>query len=130
MATIEKIVQRNAAGSVLLVQWIELGQGDDGDPVYMGEFGDRSIQVTGTFGGATLQWEGSNDGTNYVALSDPQGTDIAMTTAGISAVAEVTRMARPKVVGGGGTTDLDVSVLLRKSEPTRRVIEDSDLAAI
>ncbi len=32
-----------------------------------------SVQVTGTFGGATVTILGSNDGTNYVAIKDKDG---------------------------------------------------------
>lgn len=76
------------------------------------QWSDRSVQITGTFGtSGNLQIQGSNDGTNYVVLTDPQGNDLDITAAGIKQISEVTKYVRPVVTAGDGTTDLDVTLM-------------------
>lgn len=86
---------------------------DTGQALQMGGSTIRSVQITGTFGaGGTVVLEGSNDGTNYVTLTDPQGNALSKTAAGIEAIQEITRYIRPRVTAGDGTTDLDVTMLV------------------
>jgi hypothetical protein len=69
--------------------------------------GDRSVQVTGTFGaGGTVIVEGSLDGTNWFQLKDAGGTLISFTAAGLKAVLEYTTYIRFNVTAGDGTTNL------------------------
>jgi len=76
---------------------------------------DRSVQVTGTFGaGGNLRIEGSNDGTNYSALTDPQGNALDFTATKIEGVLELTRYIRPRATAGDGTTSLTVTMILRR----------------
>lgn len=99
-----------------IIFWEAVGQNDDGDPVEMIGSSDRSVQVTGTFGsGGTIVLEGSNDGTNYETLTDPQGNDVSFQAAGLVQVIELTRYVRPRVTAGDGTTDLDVHFLLKRT---------------
>jgi hypothetical protein len=98
----------------LVVAWIGLANGDSGAPVPFSQYADKSAQVVGTFGaGGTLRIEGSLDGDNYSALTDPQGNDLDFTEAKIEAISEAVRYVRPRVVGGDGTTLLNVTMLLR-----------------
>jgi hypothetical protein len=71
-----------------------------------------SIQVVGTFGGASVALQGSNDGTNWVGLSDRAGTAIAITAAGGSEFSTSYVYLRPLATGGTGD-DLDVFIALR-----------------
>ena len=91
-------------------QWSGLTQAslDDGTPVELPDYADRSIQVQGTIGAAgNLRVEGSNDGTNYVVLTDPQGTALTIVAAGvIEQIQEITRFIRPRITAGDGTTNL------------------------
>lgn len=121
MATINPTVARNGDHSVMTYTYETLTTTNTtGAPINLTEFADRSLQITGTFGsGGTIVWEGSNDGTNYVTLTDPQGNAISKTAAAIEAVTEVTQWARPRVTAGDGTTDLDVTVLCRRQNPMR-----------
>lgn len=93
-------------------QWTGLLNGDDGAPVDLNDYTDRSVQVQGTIGvGGNCRIEGSNDGTNYVVLTDPQGTALNITAAGvIEQVLEVTRYIRPRITAGDGTTSLTVTI--------------------
>ena len=76
---------------------------------------DRSVQVAGTFGaGGNLRILGSNDGTNYIVLTDPQGNALNFTAAGIETVMELTRYIKPLVTAGDVTTSLTVTLLARR----------------
>lgn len=111
--TINPINTFNDKGHV--VQWTGLLNGDDGAPIEMPGSVLRSVQFTGTFGtGGTILIEGSNDGTNYVVLTDLQGNNISKTTAGIEGIQEVTRYIRPRVSAGDGTTTLVATLYLGK----------------
>lgn len=100
---------------VRVVQWTGLLNADDGDPVALPQFSDRSIQVTGTFGvGGSLRIEGTIDGTNYTTLTDPQGNALDVTAAKIEAVSEAVRLIRPRVTAGDGTTSLVCTILLKE----------------
>lgn len=98
-----------------VLTWSNMANGDSGQPVEMPGSADRTIQVTGTFGsGGNLKLEGSNDGTNYSVLTDPQGNDLDITTAKIETITEITRYMRPRVSAGNGATSLTVSMLVRR----------------
>jgi len=71
-----------------------------------------SIMVTGTFGGATITLQGSNDGTNYYAINDAAGNTIALTAAGIEDFSTAAAYIRPASSGGTGD-DVTVVVTLR-----------------
>jgi hypothetical protein len=87
---------------------------DTGYPVqYVGN-ADRTVQVYGTFGGATVTLEGSLDGTNWATLNDAQGSPIAITEAKLEAVTELVRYTRPSVSGGSGAS-LTVMLFMRNT---------------
>jgi hypothetical protein len=94
------------------VLWETLTESDTATAIEMGAFPDRSVQVVGTFGGATVVLQGSNDGTNWVTLNDYQGNAISLTATGLKPIAEVTRYIRPSASGGTGQ-DVDVYVFQR-----------------
>lgn len=98
-----------------VILWTGLLNGDNGSPLEMPGSADRSVQVSGTFGsGGNLRIEGSNDGSNFVVLSDPQGNALDITSASIKMVMEVTRYIRPRVTSGNGSTDLTVTMIVRR----------------
>lgn len=100
-----------------LFTWSGLLNGDDGNAVQMDEYGDRTFQVTGTFGtGGTIVMQGSNDGTNWVSLTDPQGNAISKTAAAMEALLETPRYIRPIVTAGDGSTDLAATVYARRTQ--------------
>jgi hypothetical protein len=108
------------------LQWLPLtfSGGDSGQPIdpTLMAYIDRSVQAEGTPGaGANLVWEGSNDAAylglgaaNYHTLNDPFGNAVQFTSTGLRAVTEAVYTARPRVVGGDGTTSWTVTVLLRR----------------
>lgn len=100
--------------AVFLFTWSQLLNGDDGEPVELAQYADRSIQVAGTFGaGGQVQIMGSLDGVNYVPLNDPQGNPLTITAAKIEAVSELVRWLKPQVTGDGDT-DITVTALLKR----------------
>jgi hypothetical protein len=97
-----------------LITWSGLLSGDDGTRVTLSDFPDRTVQFIGTFGaGGTVSFEGSNDGSNWIALTDPQGNAITKTSASMEFVTETPRYVRPRVTAGDGTTDLTVILFAR-----------------
>jgi len=93
------------------VLWETMGNDDQGTAQLLGRHADGSVQVIGTFGGATVTLQGSNDGTNWVTLTDDQGVAITFTTAGLKMFLPRTWKIRAITAGGSGT-DLDVHLLL------------------
>lgn len=87
------------AGDVIRASWA-LATGDDGAPIQYPEFADKTVQVIGTFGGGTVLIEGSNDGTNWSTLTDPSGSSLSFSAAGLKQVLECTQYIRPRQSGG------------------------------
>lgn len=114
MAT-RNLTKTSIGRSSYMTEWSGLTNGDDGEPSNLFGAADRSVQVTGTFGvGGSLRIEGSNDGTNYAVLTDPQGNDLDIIEAKIEAVTENVRYIRPRVTAGDGTTSLAVHILMKE----------------
>jgi hypothetical protein len=119
MAEIAASVTKLAGdGSVIKCVWTGLTTNDTGVPFKMVEFADRCVQITGTFGGATVNIKGSNDGTNYDFLTDPQGNNIAKTVQSAEAITECMEYLRPDVSGGAGTS-VTITLVARRNNPMR-----------
>ena len=108
-------------GPIEIWQWTGLTKttDDTGDPLNLAPFADRSVQVKGTFGtGGTVIIEGSNDREGdtpiYAPLVDPQGNAVSFEAAGIEQILETSYLIRPRVTAGDGTTDLTVTILVRR----------------
>jgi hypothetical protein len=72
---------------------------------------DRSVQIEGTFNGATVAIQGSNDGTTYQTLTDPQGNPISKASSlPIEQITEITRYIKPLISGGGGSQSLTIKI--------------------
>jgi hypothetical protein len=114
MATISHTRSPTGNSRAFVASWANLALGDTGDTLPFAQFTDRSVQVSGSLGGATLVVEGSNNGTDWATLTDPQGNDLLLTTAKIEMVTEATLYIRPRVSGGNGTTDITVTLLCKE----------------
>lgn len=97
-------------GPVQTNVWAPLVQGDTALPVTGAERPNRSVQASGTWNGATLTLQGSNDGTTYFVLTDTAGTpgNLSFTADGLKQVRENTAFTKPVLSGGGGSTSLKV----------------------
>lgn len=114
MSTVQgTVTEVSGDGKVKLVSWA-LAQGDDGAMAQWTEYADRCFQVAGTFGGASVTIQGSNDTVNWAPLSDPQGNPLTFTSSKIEQALELPRFVRPFVNGGDGTTALTVTLCMRK----------------
>jgi hypothetical protein len=103
MATITAIgpTRTRADANTWVATWT-MGNADVGTAIELPEAAEKSVQTSGTFASATVILQGSNDGTNWNTLTDPQGNAISFTAAGLEAVTEHTRYVRPSSSGGAG----------------------------
>ena len=99
----------------LAVEWAGFAaSGDVGTAVQYENLTDRTVQITGTFTGSpTIVIEGSNDGTNYETLTDPQGNALSFTAAGLEAISENPKYIRPRATAGTGGADVDVRLNMK-----------------
>lgn len=104
-----------AAVPAALFTWTGLDSDDSGTPITIVDYTDQTMTVRGTFGaGGSVTIQGSNDGSNWFTLTDPQGNALTKTAAGIEMVVEAPRYVRPIVTAGDGTTSLTVELLCRR----------------
>lgn len=100
---------------VVLYTWAAIPNGNTGAPIKLENFNDLTATIEGTFGtGGSCTLQGSNDGTNYYSLTDPQGNAITKTAAGLESVTELPVYVRPSVTAGDGTTAIDVRIVARR----------------
>lgn len=80
------------------------------------DFIDRTISISGTWGvGGTAVWQGSNDGSNYFTLKDPNGNAISWSAANAMFQCNYTPLfSRVAVTAGDGTTSLVAIVTARR----------------
>jgi len=115
MPTIQKTNLPSGNTKTVVSRWANMANGDDGESIGFSQYTDKSVQVTGTFGaGGSVRIEGSNDGSNWAVLTDPQGNDLNITAAKIEMVTEATLYVRPRVTAGDGTTSLSVTLLMKE----------------
>jgi len=97
-------------GATVQIIWSGLLQGDNGDGIQYSHYLNKTFQVFGTFGGATISIQGSNDGTNWAPLNDATGTALTLTASKlIRRTDDIPLWVRPVVNGGDGTTSLTVA---------------------
>ena len=77
MATINPVSSRPDLTAMEQVLWETLTQADTAAG-YESRGREGNLQVIGTFGGATVILQGSNDGTNWFALKDRYGAAISL----------------------------------------------------
>lgn len=101
MATITPTIDRNSVPGVVLASWAAMATNDVGAGVPIAYAADLTGQVTGTFGGGTITWQGSNDNTNWHPLTQRGGTtNMAFTSAAVHTANENPAWVRPVVTSG------------------------------
>lgn len=96
--------------------WTPMTLGDQGDGVGSTGTGDRTVQVTGTFGaGTSVAIEGTLDGVNFATLRDPTGSLLTFSSPGLKAVLENVIQLRPHIVAGDGTEAITVMMAVRRT---------------
>lgn len=115
MATITPTLNTTITG-VPRVIWEGAATGDTLNPFTVTQqYGlAASVQVVGTFGGATVKLQVSNDGTNWADASDVLGNAISLTATGYFEFSLSAAYIRPAITSGSGN-DIDVIVVLRGS---------------
>lgn len=92
------------------IQWVGVTEADTFAAVQCGSrYTDRTVQVAGTFGSATVNIQGSINGTSYVTLTGHDGA-ATFTTDDIKALIECTPYLQ--CTHSGGTSE-SVTVTLR-----------------
>jgi len=106
MASIAAIKNGETIDNVVSFSW-SLGAGDTGKPERLANYPDKTVQITATFGSATLR--GSNKAApddavagDWFNLTDPQGNAITLTAAGGALIAQNPLWISPITTGGSG----------------------------
>ena len=115
MATVTPTPTRIREGESMLYAWTLTSSDTEGASIDAHEYGDRTVQIAGTFDGATVVLQGSNDGTNWFSLTDPQGNAISKTTAAMETVMEVPLYTRGTSSGGGASQSVTISLFCRRT---------------
>jgi hypothetical protein len=120
MATIQPTFDRSVSkdGSVVAITWPTMTNAgtDVGAAIQLASF-EKTFHAYGTFGaGGNVIVEGSNDGTNFNALSNRQGTAMNFTAAAMNTSQDKPIWVRPRVTAGDGTTSVSVTVACHRSD--------------
>lgn len=107
-------------GSVVMASWDLTTANADGSPIQYVEWADRTWQAVGTWGGATLTFQGSNDGTNWFGLTNAAGGAAATLSAnGGLATVELPLYVRPNLTTPGAGATVTVKLCARRATPMR-----------
>lgn len=107
MATVLPVVHINNRKTINAI-WEAMGDDDTGQAIDVSKFTDKMVHITGTLGGATIAFEGSNDGVNYDPVTQ-DGLNPIVAEGGYF-LFENYLYIRPVTSGGSGT-DLDFIVV-------------------
>jgi hypothetical protein len=61
-----------------------------------------AVQISGTFGGATVKMQASNDGTTFADIKDIHNTAVSTSAAAIFEISSSAVYLRPAISGGTG----------------------------
>lgn len=115
MATITPTIVTPLSG-YKRVTWDALTTGGDvGEPILSPHFSDKTVQVTGAFGGGQIVIEGSNDGVSFFPLTDPLGNQLTFSSSGLKLITENPELIRPRLPSGSGA-----SVVVKLAATTER----------
>lgn len=98
------------------ITWKGMKSGDVGEPVCYTLHQDRSVQVQGTFQGASVSLQGTNfklEEDHFTSITDMRGNDLVIMSEKIEQIEDCTFAVRPVVIGGDPSTDLTVVVFAR-----------------
>lgn len=112
MATIPYVIVPSPDIRSFVIKWLSVTEADTCAAVAIPTHADRSVQVTGTFGGATVLIQGSNDGSTYATLTTPADAALSFTATGLKQILESTAYIKPSISGGTGQT-LNIYVHMR-----------------
>lgn len=102
-------------GRALRTAWALTTADHTGDYAALPGFPDRCIQVSGTFGGATVLVEGSNDNSVWATLHDPSGAELSFSAAAIAAVLENPLYIRARLSPAGAGATVSATMVSRNA---------------
>lgn len=110
-----KDVTSDSLGSgVTFYEWLNITEADTGKPIEMPAGADKTVTIDGDFGtSGDGQLQGSNDKSNWYPLTDPDGSNISLTVAGMKLIRENPRYIRPAVVNGSNV-DLNFRLTVKR----------------
>lgn len=123
MATLNPTIARYGDHTVTFT-WGPLTNANvDGAPIppAFSDYVDRCIHILGTFDSATVVWQGSNDGTNYLTLDDAHDTALSKTAADIEQVNQSALFQKPSTSGGGASQSITVIAVCRRGRGGKEV---------
>jgi hypothetical protein len=111
MAVIPFTRSEPSASKAKIVTWTAIENGDSADPFLPVDLDTAvaSVQIGGTFGGATLTFQQSNDGVTWFTAKTPTGDNVVATAAGMFELSLSGLYVRPNLSGGSGSS---VNVIL------------------
>lgn len=114
MAVIPFTRSEPSASKAKIVTWLAIENGDTAAPFLPVELDTAvaSVQISGTFGGATLTFQQSNDGTNWYTAKTPTGDNVTATAAGMFELSLSGLYVRPNL-SGGSSSSLNVILVAR-----------------
>ncbi len=113
MATVDPVLKRTAEGIPYII-WEGIVTGDTITAYALPEpWGlAASLQISGTFGGATVKLQQSNDNSTYLDIKDVHGTVVSATANAIFEMSLSAAYMRPSIASGSAN-DIDVILVLR-----------------
>ncbi len=115
MAIVNPVPEEVIAGQAMLYTWTLTAADASGVSITAHEFGDRTVQFSGNFDGASASLEGSNDGSTWAVLTDPQGNALTKSSGGLETVMETPRYTRATASGGNGAQSITISIFCRRT---------------
>ena len=119
MAIIDPVVlegrgNRDFLGCVRL-QYRDVKAGDTCAPIKIARYSDRSVQVSGTYSGATVAIQGTcEEDTNYATMTVDGTTELTFSS-GVKSkfIMEATAYTKPVVTAGDGSTSVTITFMCR-----------------
>jgi len=115
MSNISPVVEKDTP-NMKIVTWSPVALGDVCYPFVVATYAEKSVQVTGTFGGGgSVNIEGSNDPGGsplYNLLEDPWDHDLVIAASVLERIVENPYMIRPRITAGDGTTSLSIRLTI------------------
>lgn len=120
MATVEfETVDDFIHNRARYMTWAGLNTTDtDGQPLQFAGHADKTVHVFGTFGGASVSFQASNDprvltdpgNAAWFTMDDINGLPMTYSSNGGDMLVLNPRFTRPVLTGGNGTTDITVII--------------------
>lgn len=101
---LRRLIER---GELQVWSWSEVKTGNEMANVSPGSV-DFSVQVTGTFGGASVYIDGSLDGKTFSDMPRSLGEVAAIKNSNVTRFYGPVAWVKPRLVGGDDTTDLTI----------------------